>query len=148
MHHLSILVTATIFNQKEFVSWRNLELNFLTRMKRHLTCSFMATVPEAERCSTIPRRRRVSSSLTVSFGCSVDGKAILSLFLSSILIDRKRVQNANQNPNFFQRYLFLPIYSRQKAEMLQFIVHQFRLAKVRKTAQKSPRQSPEIGCRG
>ena len=29
-----------------------------------------------------------------------------------------------------------------------FIVHQFRLAKLRKTARKSSRQSQEIGCRG
>ena len=33
-------------------------------------------------------------------------------------------------------------------QMIRFIIHQFRLAKVRKTAQKSPRQSLEIGCRG
>ncbi len=108
----------------------------------------MATVPEAGRCSTIPRRRRVSSSLTVSFGYSVDGKAVLSLFLSSILIERNRVQNVNQNPNFFQRYLFLPIYSRQKAEMLQFIVHQFRLAKVRKTTQIALGKAWKSGAEG
>ena len=32
--------------------------------------------------------------------------------------------------------------------MLQFVVHKFCLAKVRKTAQKKPRQSLEIGCEG
>ena len=62
----------------------------------------MVTVPEAGRCSTIPRRRKVSSSPTVSFGCIVDGKAVVSIFLSSTIVDRKRYPKANQNSIILQ----------------------------------------------
>ena len=70
---------------------------------------------------------------------------IINYYLTEFVLScvfRKVIYREQQDSPFFL------LYSRQNAEKLQFVVHKFCLAKLQNVAQKSPRKSPEIGCRG